>query len=45
MIVNDSEEEYICKKREVITTMIPDPLGLAGWYGEEQAGKVKREAP
>jgi len=41
-IVNDSDEEYICKKGEVITTMIPDPMGLKGWYGKEQAGQVKR---
>jgi len=45
MIVNDSEEEYISKKGEVITTMIPDPMGLAVWYGKEQAGQVKGEAP
>jgi len=35
MIVNDSDEEYICKKGEVITTMIPIPMGLEDWYGEE----------
>jgi len=43
-IVNDSDEEYVCRKGEVITTMIPDPMGLDGWYGEEQAAQVKREA-
>jgi len=45
MIVNDSEEEYLCKKSEVITTMIPDPMGLEGWYGEDQTAQVQREAP
>jgi len=45
MIVNDSDEEYLCKKGEVITTMIPDPMGLEGWYGEDQAAQVQREAP
>jgi len=45
MIVNDSDEEYICKNVEVITTLIPDPMGIAGWYGEEQAAQVKRETP
>jgi len=30
MIVNNSDEEYICKKGEVITTMLPDPMGLEG---------------
>jgi len=43
-IVNDSDEEYICKKGEVITTMIPDPMGLEGKYGEGKAAQVKREA-
>jgi len=45
IIVIDSDEEYICKKGEVITTMIPNPIGLESWYGEEQAAQVKREAP
>jgi len=45
MIVNNSDEKYIYKKGEVITTMIPDPMGLEGWYGEEQAAQVKLEAP
>jgi len=30
MIVNDSEEDYLCKKGEVITTIIPDPMGIEG---------------
>jgi len=45
MIVNDSEEDYPCKSGEVVTTMIPDPMGLAGWYGDEQASQVHREPP
>jgi len=45
LIVNDSDEEYICKRGDVITTMISDPMGLEGWYGEDQAAQVKREAP
>jgi len=45
MIVNNFDEEYLCKKGEVITTMIPDPMGLEGWYGEGQASQVQREAP
>jgi len=34
MIVNDSEEDYLCKSGEVVTTMIPDTMGLESWYGE-----------
>jgi len=45
LIVNDSEEDYICKKGEVITPMIPDLMGIEGWYGEEQAAQVIREGP
>jgi len=45
MIVNDSEEYYLCKSGELVTTMIPDPMGLVGWYGEEQASQVHRDAP
>jgi len=45
MIVNDSEEDYLCIKGEFITTMIDDPMGLEGWYGEDQAAQVHREAP
>jgi len=45
MIVNDSEENYLCKPGEVVTTMIPDPMGLVGWYGDEQASQVHREPP
>jgi len=25
--------------------MIPDPMGLVGWYGDEQASQVHREPP
>jgi len=45
MIVNDSEEDYCCKAREIVTTMIPDPMGLTGWYGDEQVSQVQREPP
>jgi len=45
MFVNDSEEDYLCKSGEVVTTMIPDPMGLSGWYGEEQSSNLKREPP
>jgi len=45
MIVNDSEEDYQCMSGEVVTTMIPHPMGLESWYGEEQASQVHREAP
>jgi len=45
MIVNDSEEDYLCISEEVVTTMIPDPMGLMGWYGDEQASQVHREPP
>jgi len=45
LIVNDSEEDYLCKSGEVVTTMIPDTTGLEGWYGEDQASRLNREAP
>jgi len=45
MKVNDSEEDYLCKSGELVTTMIPDPMGLVGWYGEEQASQVYLETP
>jgi len=45
MIVNDSEENYYCKAGEIVTTMIPDPMGLTGWYGDEQVSQVQRERP
>jgi len=45
MIVNDSEEDYLCKKGKIITTIIPDPMGIEGWYREDQAAQVHREAP
>jgi len=45
MIVNDSEEDYLCKSGKVATTMIPNPMGLVGWYGDEQASQVHREPP
>jgi len=25
--------------------MIPDPMGLESWYGEEQASQVQRDVP
>jgi len=45
LIVNDSEEDLLCKSGELVTTMIQDPKGLVGSYWEEQASKVYREAP
>jgi len=45
MIVNDSEEDYQCKKGKIVTTMIPDPMGIVSWYGEDQAAQVHREVP
>jgi len=45
MIVNDSEEDYLCKSGEAVTTMIPNTMGLEGWYGEDQASQVHWEAP
>jgi len=45
MIVNDSEEDYLCKSGEVVSTMIPDPMRMVGWYGDEQASQVHRELP
>jgi len=42
VIVNDSDEIFEYRKGEQVTTMIPDPMGLSEWYGEEQVSQVQR---
>jgi len=44
ILMNDSEEVHECRMGEQVTTMIPDPIGLSEWYGEEQASQVHRKA-